>query len=606
MAASVIDPRRARLVLELAADLAEQMHVPTIAEYVLDAGVAVIGATAASVCLLASAEEFEIVGQRGLPRRVVEGMSRFARDAPLPVADSVRDRTPVFLRSADEVATRYPMLATLAGEHGATAVLPMVVRDSALGALSFTFDAAREFSDEERTFLTILARHCAAAIDRAQVHAAALRREEHLALVAEASSVLAEHGDDLVGALQAVARRLVPVLSDMCAIFLVEGVTSGRLVAWAKSDPAVRTSAAGVGEEYELDGTKSHRLNPAIESRSVVVWDDGESFLDQIGAPDSLRRAMSDLGIGPGTLVPLVARGRAVGMLALANRTGRRPLPDEAALANTLGQRMAVLIDNATLLVQRTEISKGLQAALLPPALPVVEGLQVAARYRAAGAGLDVGGDFYDVVARDSGRWLLVVGDVTGHGVRAAATTGLLRHTIASAARLGSSLPQILVHANEALIARGDDTGTFATLAMVDVDVRPGDASSDDVGSGNGSPWGLHVVCGGHPPPLLLRADGRVEELRAHGRLLGFFAALAAHDVHAQLEPGDAVVMYTDGVTERHDDRTWFGLSELRTLVASCVGCSADDIAARIEHTVVDGFDGPPADDIAVLVLRRE
>jgi serine phosphatase RsbU (regulator of sigma subunit) len=465
----------------------------------------------------------------------------------------------------------------------------MIVRDRAVGVVAFTFDGEREFADEERAFLESLVRHCAAAIDRAQVHAAALRRQDHLALIADSSSILAARGDDLVEALRAVARRVVPVLADMCAVFLVDSGT-GRLVAWAANDPDAHTTATGLGDEYRLDAAKSHRLKPAIQTNTIVLWEDAQSFADHIGAPDSLRAAMLDLGIGPGTLVPLVARGRAVGLLALANRAGRAPQADETVLAQTLGQRMAVLIDNARLLAQRTEISQGLQAALLPPTLPQISGLEIAARYRAAGDGLDVGGDFYDVLALDADRWLFVIGDVTGHGVRAAAVTGLLRHTIAGAARLGTSLEEILVHANSVLGSRQPDSGTFATVALIALDRRE---------------WALDVACAGHPPPLLKRVGGQVQEVCANGRILGFFEHLDVEVDRTQLEPGDIVLAYTDGVTERHDDTSWFGPAELQDLISTCTARTADDLASTVAHAVVEGFAEPPADDIAVLVLRR-
>lgn len=582
---------RAGILLALAADLAERMDVSAIAQYVVDVGLDVIGASAGTLCLLETAvDEFVVVAQRGYPEEVIEAWRRFPRNSPAPAADAVARREPVYLRSSAAVKERYPVFAKLEHEEGATAILPVIARGRALGAVAFTFDGEREFDDEERTFLESMTRHCAAALDRALIHEAALRRETHLALIADASSVLAAQGDDLTEALRSVARLIVPVLSDMCAIFLVEGRAHGRLVAWAASVPDARTTATGLGDEYRLDIAKAQRLTPAIQTSTVVLWEEGQSFLDHIGAPDSLRRAMSELSIGPGALVPLVARGRAVGMLALANRTGRQPGADETALAQTLGQRMAVLIDNARLLAQTTEISRSLQASLLPPMLPEIEGFEIAARYKAAGEGLDVGGDFYDVIALDPRRWLVVVGDVAGHGIKAAAVTGLLRHTIAGAARLGSSLDDTLTHVNDVLRSRESDSGTFATAALVELDVSSG---------------AMEVGCAGHPPPLLRRVDGTVEELHAHGRLLGFFDDLDAHQVKAELRVGDAVVAFTDGVTERHDEGKWFGPDELRDLLRSCSGCSAEEMATRIVDSVVDAFDTAPTDDIAVVVVRR-
>ena len=165
MADQSVDPERVRVLLDLAGELAEKMDVAEIASYVLDVGVGSIGAKAASLCLLVNDEEFEIAGQRGYPDHVIALWARFPRDASVPAADAAGQ--PLFIRSGQEIAERYPLFAPFAADQGATAVLPMIVRRRPLGALSFSFDDERDFADEEWTFLGALARHCGAALYRA-------------------------------------------------------------------------------------------------------------------------------------------------------------------------------------------------------------------------------------------------------------------------------------------------------------------------------------------------------------------------------------------------------------------------------------------------------
>jgi serine phosphatase RsbU (regulator of sigma subunit) len=574
--------------MELTAGLAEQMDVQAIARYVLDTGVAAIGASAGSLCLITpDGTEFEVVGQVGYPEGVIEEWTRFPVDAPVPAADAVRAAAPVYFAHGDR-GDLYPVFADTDADEGVTAVFPLLTRDRALGAVSFTFDGASGLDTDARSFLVALVAHCAIAIDRAELYASALRRQAQLNVLAESSSLLAGAGDKLEPALRAVAAVSVPTLADLCAILVVDGPNAARLVALEG-----RSNQNALGMEFSLDLARSRRLGASLLSGQPFVWTDPASLIDDAAESTAVnRKRLTPVLLGPGVFVPLVARGRVRGALVFANSRERALLTEEVAIATTLGQRMAVLIDNAQLLAQRTEISHGLQAALLPPALPRVEGFDLAARYQPAGEGLAVGGDFYDAIALGRRRWLFVVGDVTGHGVRAAAVTGLLRHTIAAAARLGSSPHDVLEHANRILAERRDTSwrGSFATAVLLDLTV------------GDGRPQ-LVVSSAGHPPPLLRRVDGTVSDLPAHGRLLGFFPDLALREVTVELDRGDTVVVYTDGVIERRDGAELFGEERLKSIVASTDG-DADALAGAILTGVVDAFETPLQDDVAVLVLR--
>jgi serine phosphatase RsbU (regulator of sigma subunit) len=201
-----------------------------------------------------------------------------------------------------------------------------------------------------------------------------------------------------------------------------------------------------------------------------------------------------------------------------------------------------------------------------------------------------VGGDFYDMFETAGSGWTVVVGDVCGKGPDAAAVTALARYTLRAAAMRETAPSGILRTLNEALLRQRRDrrfcTVAYAHLAAEDGGARIGFAS------------------GGHPLPIVLRADATVEWLGVHGTLLGVVPDPELEDRSAQLGPGDALVCFTDGVTEAGGSRYALGEERLGELLRGCAGLDADTIAGRVERAALEAHDGPPRDDIAVVVLR--
>ena len=289
--------------------------------------------------------------------------------------------------------------------------------------------------------------------------------------------------------------------------------------------------------------------------------------------------------------VPLRARGRDLGTLTLRMGPSGRSYDDaDRALALQLGRRAGLAVDNARLYDAQHTIADTLQRSLLPPALPELPGLEAAARYSPMGDGVDVGGDFYDLFA--AGRsWVAVIGDVCGKGVEAAALTSLARHSIRALARDDPPPSAALERLNEAIIAERGLEPRFSTVAYARL--APG-----------GRGVAATVSSAGHPLPLLVRAAGRVEPLGRPGTLLGPFAEVRVHDDAAELAPGDALVLYTDGVTEARRGGVMFGEDRLQGLLSGLAGRPADEIARGVEEAVVAHHGGPLGDDLAVLVLR--
>jgi PAS domain S-box-containing protein len=237
-----------------------------------------------------------------------------------------------------------------------------------------------------------------------------------------------------------------------------------------------------------------------------------------------------------------------------------------------------------------SRLAETLQQSLLPPQLPDVPHLDLAATYRAGGEGVDVGGDFYDVFELADGTWGLAVGDVCGKGAEAAAITALARHTIRTAARYERRPSHVLGRLNEALVER-EGGMSFCTVAYAVVEPRAGAAR-------------LRLALGGHPRPLHVRAAGGVEPLGQPGTMLGADRDVHLQDAEAELSAGDALVLYTDGVIECKTPAGRYGSEQLIALL----GELGERDAAGVTRAILDATVAAPThssnDDVAVLVLR--
>jgi sigma-B regulation protein RsbU (phosphoserine phosphatase) len=234
------------------------------------------------------------------------------------------------------------------------------------------------------------------------------------------------------------------------------------------------------------------------------------------------------------------------------------------------------------------ELAETLQRTLIPPTPPAIDGLAIAAAYRPAGDGREVGGDFYDVFQVADHEWLAVIGDVTGKGIAAATVTAFVRHTVRALAMQQRDPSDLLVELNRAVLAH--DTDRFCTVVVVRL--------CDD-----GGEWVLTGSVGGHPLPLVRHPDGSVAELGTHGSLVGVIEAPTFSTFEHRLED-DLLVLYTDGVIEARHDGAFFGLEGLMPLVAG-TGHDPGTVTRAVVDAVLGFQDGDPRDDIAVLTLGR-
>jgi serine phosphatase RsbU (regulator of sigma subunit)/integral membrane sensor domain MASE1/anti-sigma regulatory factor (Ser/Thr protein kinase) len=236
-------------------------------------------------------------------------------------------------------------------------------------------------------------------------------------------------------------------------------------------------------------------------------------------------------------------------------------------------------------------IAGTLQESLLPSRLPEVPGIETAVDFRPAGERHLVGGDFYDLFESDDGSWNVVVGDVRGKGAPAAAVTGLARYTLRAAANQEQQPSRILQVLNGAILhQRAPDE--FCTVAYVRLDM-------DD-----SSGVRITAASGGHPLPLVLRADGSVQAVGKYGTALGAGVDPDLTDASADLAPGDSLIVYTDGLTDAQAPDRILTVDDLTRVVESAGGDSATEIVQRIQAAIFDGYEGEPRDDIALLVVR--
>jgi serine phosphatase RsbU (regulator of sigma subunit) len=260
-------------------------------------------------------------------------------------------------------------------------------------------------------------------------------------------------------------------------------------------------------------------------------------------------------------------------------------------LADAMALFLGTALENAERFHERDRVAIALQETLLPPLLPSIKGVELGARYRAAMAEHLVGGDFYDVF-RAGERWGAIIGDVCGTGPEAAAVTGVARYTVRALAPSSSSPAQTLTSLNHALVHQRTER-RFLTAMLLLFEVGDGGVE-------------ITLARAGHPPPALVRSDGSVTMLEEpRGTLLGIFDDAPVEDGEVRLEPGDSLVLYTDGVVEaRSPDKEQFGYSRLIDLLVSSAGRTADGIARRVELAVADWAGGNITDDVAILVLR--
>jgi signal transduction histidine kinase/CheY-like chemotaxis protein len=362
--------RRARHTAELAgerttrlqaltASLAEALTPAQVAAVIVDQAVSAVNASSGYVALLRDdGSEFEMLGQTGYSRRIASNWQRFRANAGSPIADAARTGEPVWLESNRDWEERYPLLSDLRPSTGsvASALLPLKVEGRVIGGMGLNFPEARRFSPDERAFLLALARQCAQALERTRLYEAERQAREvaeaaqrRLAFLAGASAVLAS-SLEYATTLENVARLTVPALADWCFVDLVEEDDEVRRVAVCCADPAQEELAKALRNFPPRRDTPEGAAKALRTGQPVLLPAVPEGFLERATRDHEhlrLARAYNPTSI---MYVPLLARGRTLGVLTLARTDPERPYDaDDLRLAEDLARRAATAVDNARL-----------------------------------------------------------------------------------------------------------------------------------------------------------------------------------------------------------------------------------------------------------------
>ena len=546
--------RSLELLHRMTTALAGAITADEVAAAIFDMTAVELGAGSTGLWLLDDGEtHLALAGQIGFAGSVSGSFARIPLHADLPGAVVVRTGQPITYRSVAERDERWPALVGVASDVGATAVMPLMARGRTFGCLAIGFPEERDFGAGELQFFGALVEDCALALDRARLYDDEREARETLEFLGEATRIMvsAARPADVLSQLVQLA---VPRLAQWCAVYVRSGDVLGR-VAIEASDP-----------------TLAARLAP------------DSAGLDQIDLP--VVRAFATQRAQPfdgGISMPMVARGEILGVMTFGfDEPTDQPGPQRVYAVTGLAARGAVALDNAHRLEEEHERAEMLTQALLPARMPEIPGFSYATRYvPSSGA---VCGDWYDALGLGDGLFLLGVGDAAGHGLIAASAMAELRNAARGLAAAGRSPGQLV--GDLSALAGDVDLERFATVTYAQLDTARSSLR-----------WAL----AGHPPPLLIDADGaRYLELDS-GPPLGLFTGRYPEE-ETTLAEGDLVILFTDGVIERRGEQLDVGLERLRQVALVSATRAVDDLADQIVRELCQQHE----DDCSIFVLRRD
>jgi serine phosphatase RsbU (regulator of sigma subunit) len=501
-------------------------------------------------------------------------------------------------------ATSDPRLAVVGDAAAETGIdsaiaVPLVVGDETIGLLGVFPDRGRVLTENETALLRALASQLAVAVQNAQLHEQAkkLGEERERALDSERASARQLRGLyeisrsfaqslSLEATLEALARTVTDVLDvDLAAIFMPDDrreqlVPRAIHVAEARLAEVART----IFWRNQPFGTRPvqrlFRLGEPFKLDAVAVR--------RLGAPATALQPFLERGWS-GAVVPIATPAEVVAALLLVStRPGIRVTDETIERAQAIGGQAALAIDNARLYQQQKEFADTMQRSLLPRSLPQLPGLELGDAYQSS-ARVEVGGDVYDFVELDEGRLAVVLGDVTGHGIEAAADMAMAKFVFRSLAREHPCPGDFLQAANEVVVGE-IAPGKFISMVYLLVDTQNGRVAAAGAG---------------HPQPRVVSADGSVGSLDVRGLVLGIEGGQTYEEVTSPLEPGNSVVLYTDGVLEARNGNEFYGFERLDAIISAGRDLSARDLAETILADCRDFARNVLADDCAVVVVKR-
>lgn len=492
-----------------------------------------------------------------------------------PLNDAIGRAQPVWTETRSRFLRRYPTV--LSGTAGWVAA-PILGEDM-LGVLCIGFERSQPLATAERRLLLIacdlLALSFAAEDDTGDTEQQVATRATEISLALERSEVLSQ-----------IAEVTVPRVADWCALYLQREDRLERIMT-AHRDPSMSALAADTQEAYPYPIDAKAPLVEAFHAqRGRLIEDVGDATLETLHPDPAYTDIMRRLGLRSLMYVPLVARDRAIGVLAFVSSGDRRFDAEDLALAELVAGHAARALDVSAAVEQERELAHALQRSTLPRGLPQVPGFDLASVYEPARTEAPVGGDWYDALRLRDGRLGLVVGDVAGHGMEAATRMAQLRNAVRAYLFEGHRPGRTLELGNELLLA--ERVHDHATVVAATLD-----------------PWTgqLVIARAGHPPAVSSGPGGTVVVDGRTGPPLGAFPDATFPETAYRLQQGATLYLYTDGLVEERDEVLDAGLDRLVAAASRLHELSARQLATRLVRELVGSGSG---DDTCLLVLRRQ
>jgi len=570
---------------EVTSELSREVASERVIDLVLRHVTGALRAEAGAVGLV-DHDEIELAGSAGYSQAGLAGWERFPIGTDVPMAHTVRTGESVWATSEDALKERFPALRDASIQLASLAVLPLTSAVSTFGALAISFEEPRELDPEERAFLVAATQQAAYALERAGLFEAERLVAERQTFLAEAGELLAESLDPET-ALQRLASLAVRHVADWCGVELVGDDGSLRNVAVAHADESRTGLARELRERYPIDPEAETGVPNVIRTGTTELYPEvADEMLVDAAKDEEHLRLLRELGLGSAMVVPLKARGRVIGAISFVASDPDRPYDeDDVAFAEDLARRAALAVDNAMLFMREHEAAVTLQRSLLPESLPPSrEGIEFDARYRPAALGLEVGGDWYEVVVvADDGPVVVTIGDVAGRGIRAASIMGRLRQALRAYVLDGHAPGEAVRRLDRLMKEQGPVEMT--TLFHLQYDPATGRAA---------------YVRAGHPPALLRLADGTVVELAGRGTPpLGILDDVDFPEHGVDIPAGSLLLLYTDGLIERREVDLAEGLARLKETFAAAPGGASECLAWLERQLEPDAI----PDDVAMLAM---
>lgn len=387
-----------------------------------------------------------------------------------------------------------------------------------------------------------------------------------------------------------IVETAVPDLAELCVIDYLrnDGWLGDSIVGGV--DPSAAARLEEIRRASPLDPAGAHPVAQVLRAGKPMVWRDlkAPEVIEDVAQNHEHRRLMDDAGYNSAAVVPLIARGRTLGALSFLHAHGDKRY-DQAYLdfLAELAERAALVLDNARLYHERALIAENLQRGLRPPRPVEVPGLGISVVFEAAGEGIEIGGDVYDVLPTEDGCWILV-GDVAGKGSAAAGVSVAVRHSVRGLTREIDEPEEVLARVNELLLA-GSSLNDFATVVLVRM-------------RREGESWSFSLASAGHPPAIHATPHGPVQ--LGGGAVLGGWEdpAIARHE--ASLGREDTLVLCTDGWLEAGPVASHHEPDDFAAMAHSLAGLGLEQLTAELRADALERGSGTLRDDLVVLAVR--